>query len=344
MSGGDMVGALFANYLMDDQYATRFAQAYLPKGTEVVFYTKDSGVYGDSFSDPKTRRLVNSYFNSGSEWIKDGASDRTISIGSGHYYFIENVVFPGLESSPGGALIFVPRADLSNAANMATALLVLLVFIILSVIHHVRSRGEEKGWRYWVTIAFIILPVAALSFSALHIQNTGILKLEYTPYTLYNSTLHIDPESGIYDMGYDQRFSVLVDTGDEPINAVKVGIKFDPQAVDIKALDTASSSCSYVIENRIDEKLGEAYLSCVILDSKIGRRSFSVANILATPKHPGNFELSFDNAETAVFAADGIGTDVLRIRPQIIRRRHFNYYRAYFCCFFSHTPESEPLV
>ncbi len=61
----EMIGALFANYLLDDTYASHVTKSYLSPGAAVVFYTKEYGVYGNSFTDKETRALVTSYFNSG---------------------------------------------------------------------------------------------------------------------------------------------------------------------------------------------------------------------------------------------------------------------------------------
>ncbi len=313
MRGGRMIGALTANYLTDDAYARRFRDTYLPGGVEVAFYNKNAGIYGDSFADEATRTRINSYFNSGSEWFQNGSSGKTISFSKDSFYLVENSVFPGLEQSPGGALLFIPRHDISSTTNILLAFLTVCVFVFYMSWQHLRSRGEERGWRYYVLFVAASVPVFILVLVALRLQTTGYLKLERVPYTLYNSTLRFQPEWGIYDIGFEQRFTIVVDTGDEPINAVEVGLVFDPGAVEIKALDVASSTCSYVIENSIDTKEGRAHLSCVIVNSGEENRSLSIVDVVAMPRRTGTFTLSFDSAETKVLANDGLGTNVLRM-------------------------------
>lgn len=316
MRDGRMIGALTANYLTDNAYAVRFRDAYLSRGVEVVFYNKNGGVFGNSFSDKEIRNLISSYFNSSSDWIKNGSSGKTISFKDGSFYLVENFIFPGLEQSPGGALIFIPRMDVSNIANIVTTLFILCVFIFLALRHHFKSKavhGEEHGWRYYALLMFISIPVAALSLFTLHLENLGYLKLERIPYTLYNSTLRLQPEFGVYSMGFEQHFSIVVDTGDEDINAVEIGLLFDPDAIEVKSLDTANSSCSYVIENKIDSAAGKANLSCVILKSNGERGSLPIADVFIVPKRIGAFTLSFDKKDTKVLASDGLGTDVLRM-------------------------------
>jgi hypothetical protein len=316
MQNGEMVGGLFANYLADDAYAARFRDLYLPKGVQVVFYNKKAGVYGQSFSDPDTRRLISSYFNSGSEWIQNGTSEKTVALKNGSFYLIENTVFPGLEQSPGGALIFIPRRDISGILNILTAILTLAIFACFANRYHLSTRGEIRGWQYYGLFVLASVPVFVLALFALHAQNIGYLRLERVPYMLYNSTIRLQPEFGVYDVDFEQRFSIVVDTGDEAINAVQIGVQFDPRAVQIKMLDTANSNCSYVIENTVDPFVGRADLSCVMLKSGGERGSLVVADIVAVPRRPGAFALSFDKEVTKVLANDGLGTDVLRMSQE----------------------------
>ena len=313
-SRGRMVGGLFAIQLIDDAYATHFRDTHLPGGTEVLFYNKEFGIYGGSITESPTRLLIDSYFNSGSTWVKDAASNKTISFADGRFYLVENTVFPGLEESSAGALLLIPRYDISNITHMVTALLTLGIFIFLALWqHYLRPRGEEWGWRYWVLLACVSIPVVILALLALRLQTMGYLKLERIPYTLYNSTLRLQPEFGIYDMDFEQRFSIIADTGDEAINAVQIRLLFDPAAVEVMALEAATSTCAYVIENTVDAVAGRADLSCVLLQSGGERGSLRIADVVVTPKRPGGFTLSFDSTETKVLASDGLGTNVLRL-------------------------------
>ncbi len=314
MQSDRMIGALFANYLTDDIYAARFRDTYLAHGVEVVFYNRNGGVYGSSFSDGEVRKRINSYFNSGSEWIRNGSSGKTISFKDGTFYLVENIIFPGLEESPGGALLFIPRYDISSIANVVTAFVTLLVFVFFALSLHLRARrnGEERGWRYYTLLFSVSIPVLALAFFALHLQSIGYSRLERIPYTLYNSTMRLQPESGVYDLGFEQRFSIIVDTGDEAINAVQVGLIFDPKEIKVKALETATSTCSYAIENIVDTAAGRVKFSCILLKTGGERGSLTVADVVVEPQRTGTFTLAFDSEMTKVLASDGLGTDVLR--------------------------------
>lgn len=313
VQGEHMVGALFASHLVDDAYALTFRDKYLPTDTQVAFYTKEYGIYGTSFSDDSLREVLHSYFNSGSSWITEGDSGQTIVFDDNKTYVVENIVFPGIHEDSAGALIFIPRKDISAAANLITAFFTLITFILLAVRYHLKSRGEQGGWQYVVMVCIFALPVFFLTYVILYTQNIGRLRLERVPYTLYNSTLRMQPEWGIFDLGFEQRFTVMADTGDEPINAIHIGLMFDPQAVEIKRFDTGKSSCSYIVENSIDVENGTANFSCVLLGSETVEHLLSVVDVITHPLRTGTFELSFNPATTKVLANDGIGTDVLRM-------------------------------
>lgn len=308
-----MIGVLFANHLMDDAYATHFRDGFLPDGVEVIFYTKEFGVYGNSFSDLETRKRLNSYFNSGSEWIRNGNSGRTISLSDGTFYLVENIIFPGVEESPGGALLFIPRHDDSGVADIIIAFLTLSSFVCFALRSHLRSRGEECGWRYGALLVLIAIPVFTLVITVLRLEKMGYLELESIPFTLYNSTIRLQPDFGIYDVDFEQRFSIIVDTGDEAINTVQIRLIFDPEMVEVKALETASSTCSFVIENTIDTSLGRADLACVVFKPGGESGSLPIADVVLVPRRTGTFTLSFDTEESMVNASDGLGTNVLRM-------------------------------
>ncbi len=310
----ELGGALFSSYTVNDAYATHIRDAYLPPGSQVVFYTKEFGVSASSFTDPSIKSLVASYFNSGSDWIQKGTTEQTIYFKNNEYYFVKNIVFPGLEQSPGGVLIFLPRQDPTSGFKFVIILLTLGTFLVLALFAHRATKSDERTWRYYILLMAAIIPVAVASFVFISFQNQTFLRLKPVPYNLYNSTLRFQPESGIYSLGFDQTFQVVVDTGDESINAAQFGIRYDPSAIKIVSIDVSSSTCSYVIENTIDKVHGEARMSCVLLNiSDEGRHSLPLADIVTESVRAGTFSLSFDPAETKVLADDGLGTNVLRM-------------------------------
>ncbi len=309
----EMVGALFANYLLDNSYAHFFKDTYLHPGTEIVFYTKEYGIYGSSFSDTSTDQLVRSYFNSGSNWNTSGETDKTVVFENGTTYLVENIVFPGLEKSPGGVLLFIPRVDLSMVTNTIVAIATLLCFLYLVLRHHYRKSTEEYCWRYYVIVIAYSIPLFTLTLCLLYIQNNGRIELKHTPYALYNSTMQLQPDWGIYNIGSEQQFSVVTTVGDEAINAVQFSLTYNPKIVSITNIITEGSACSYIIESTIDKILGEIHFSCAIVGLPPGQKSLTMATIVVRPLTLGTFDITFDNEKTVVLADDGLATNVLRM-------------------------------
>lgn len=308
----EMVGALFANYMLDDQYAIRFKERYLSPDMEIVFYTKQFGVFGSSVTDFKSRAIIDSYFDSGSDWVKNGTSGQTVYFDGSNAYIVANVVFPGLESSPGGALLLIPRKDVSDSGHAILALACLLLFLVLAYTAHRKTRGEERSWRYYCILVCFAALVFLSAIALVKIQDSGRIRLQRIPYALYNSTIKLDPDFGIYNLGAEQHVSVVVDTGDEQINVVQAKLKFDPSLVSVVSIDQGTSSCKYLIEKMIDNKEGTVTLACAIVDTDPLRKSISIADVTLQPLRAGSAAILFDNQETQVLANDGLGTNVLR--------------------------------
>lgn len=304
---GEMIGALFANRLLDDSFASSFSDKHFLPGVEIIFYNRLTGVYGTSIADPNIRPLVVSYFSAGSSWVKDGESGATITFGDGRTYLLENIVFPGLEESPGGALLLIPRLDASEFSNIIMAVLVLCIFFTFAGFAYRRVHGKA----FYVLLVPFSLVVVGIAFLALHARESGRLELLPVSYPLYNSTMHLSPEWGIFSVGAEQEISVIVEAGDEKINAISAEIAYDPEALEITHLHAEESECTHFIESRIEAKEGRVYMSCVVLGATAGKTK-TLGTLHVVPKKPGTFTLSFVGEGTEVLASDGLGTSVLR--------------------------------
>ena len=113
MEESSVAGAVFAGYLINDDYAAKLKSKYFSDGYQVLFYSKNDGVLGDSFSDQPTRNFLSAYFNVGSDWIQNGLSGQIVQV-NGENYYVENYIFPDpekIDGGPGGALIFLPYSS-----------------------------------------------------------------------------------------------------------------------------------------------------------------------------------------------------------------------------------------
>jgi hypothetical protein len=309
--GQTMIGALFANYLMDDAFADRFKSTYMPSGVQVLFYTKEYGVYGNSFTAPDDRKLISTYITPHSDWIQKGKTDSLVKL-NGVTYMIHNQVFPGLEESPGGALIFVPRYDMSVLVLLGVGFVTLLCFVYVAL-HMRRHKNSRYALRYIVLVCVSASSMLLLVQAGLLYFQKNNFDLTRNYVTLYNSTMRIQPDSGVYDMGVTQHMNVVVDAGDEDINAVDFTLTFDPQAIEVDDVTLSTSSCMYVLEQSVNQDEGSVKGSCVLSRNHDSTRSVSVAEVTLTPRARVQTNIVFDDAQTHVYAEDGLGTDVLRL-------------------------------
>jgi hypothetical protein len=309
--GTSTIGALFANYLLDDSYSARFKVLHLFDGVHVAFYTKEFGLYGMSFHNEIEHSVLNSYFNVDSDWIKRGKTGDIIKFDSGIYYRVENIVFPGLEHSPGGVLVFVPYYGYGWGIRAFIVFVTVILFLLLAYHAHRATRKEQRNrYYYWSSISAFLLLIVFI-YTVNHAVFVKYVSLKRIPYILYNSTLRLQPDAGVFDRDFDRPISILVDTGDESINAVSVHISFNPSVVRIEDIDIEHSICSNILEKTIDIANKEIRISCIVTSPGFSGSQGNLADIVAHPLVAGQFGLEFSDT-TQVLANDGLGTNVLR--------------------------------
>lgn len=136
-----MIGALFANYLLDDKYAVSFAEDHLSKnlsGVNVIFYTNYHGAYGSSFADDNLKKDINLYVNSKNSIIKTDKTKEVLLINNKDY-LIKKIPFKGLEDTATGGLIFIPVFSLLEKIIL-TLLIQSISIAIYILIRHLRKR------------------------------------------------------------------------------------------------------------------------------------------------------------------------------------------------------------
>lgn len=138
---GVMLGALFANYLLDDKYAISFAEDHLSKrlnDVNVVFYTNYYGTYGSSFEDKSLKENINLYLKSKNSIINSEKTKELISINDKDY-LVKKIPFKGLEDTSTGGLIFIPVFSLLKKVIL-TLLIQAISIAIYSLIKHLRRK------------------------------------------------------------------------------------------------------------------------------------------------------------------------------------------------------------
>ncbi|MGC9605202.1 MAG: hypothetical protein ABSF56_00345 [Minisyncoccia bacterium] len=312
IDNGRTIGAVFGGYSVDDAYAGAFKSRYLTDGENLIFYSKQDGVVGTTFGDPNTKLLLAAYFNTGSDWVQKGQSDRE-AIVEGRAYFIKNLVFHGLYESPGGMLILYPAGYTVQAAIFSS--IVALIFVLIVFFFHTRGATKKRHAieRIILIICSSIVLVAAFSVDSSLLYNHS-LSIRRPPYTIYNSTLTLDPSFAAWSRSSEQQVAIDVLTGGEAINVAQVDLTYDSARIRVVDIITADSFCAptMFLEKSIDNKRGEVRVTCGLLTPGFSGLNGNVFTLVLQPLKEGEVTLHFSTS-TRILANDELGTDVLRL-------------------------------
>lgn len=303
------VGALFSNALADNQFSQTFAERYLSSNTEVAFYTRQYGIYGSSFEKEEDRSLIGSFIHPNSRFVRVGMDNLGIEFPDGRRYIVRNYVFPGLESSPGGALIFYPIE--SSQTSILILLIPLIIVFVIAVTLHYRSSSERKMRHYSLQLAFNIFVILCVTFIIYFYVEKSFIHIESAPSPLYNSTLRFQQESGVFSSHFPRDLNILLDSGEEAINAIAASITYNPSIIRIEAVNFETSICKNFIKQSIDSVVGTVNIECIIPSPGYKGNSGVIATLQIVPQKDGVAIFRFDK-ESKVLANDGAGTNVLR--------------------------------
>jgi hypothetical protein len=106
----------------------------------------------------------------------------------------------------------------------------------------------------------------------------------------------------------NNQINIVVDSGDQSINAVGVIIDYDPAKAKIRDLDFTQSFCELFIEKIIDTRKGQIRILCG--KPNPGLLGLGIVGSIRLTKIYPNAQFNF-NSETQVLANDGLGTNVL---------------------------------
>lgn len=345
---GDIIGSLMAGSSLDNGYANKFKRQYLKDGTDIMFYTREDGIIGNTFNNKEIVKRMNAYFGIGSELISENLAEmeKEIEI-EGKSYFVNNIIFPGIEESPGGVLVFYRSyhgiQSLFSGAIISLFFLLTVIFLFAYLCNKITfakknicekipfnkqgvckifDSGKEQVCDLFifdkkrVMILFFGFWIVFAATSILFFQNlrSNVIKIEDPAYIIYNSTLKFYPESDILDRFSEKRIGIKILTGGEAINVVGAVVNYDPEAIEILDIIMANSFCysGLIIEKTIDQEKGEANVACGLPNPGFSESDGIVAELLVQPLREGQFSLKFGN-KTRVLANDGLGIDVLRL-------------------------------
>ena len=306
---GVIVGSIVGMKILDDRYAVSLKEKTLPSDAEMIIYSKEKGVIGSSF-DPSLKQILTANFNTGTKWMDWVNKGNTFKIG-GMTYLAKNIRLLGTEETMGSIIVFYPlRHTLVGVGAGFVAVILFIIFFV--ILRFIRKRDLCRSFFFILFICCLFVFGTVFSFS-LFLLNKNVVVVLQTPYTLYNSTVDIEPSFGIFSMEEEHRVTIRVETGGEPINVANIEMSYDPEKIEVNEIITANSFCDpdFFLKKNIDENNGKISIVCGIKFPGFFGTTGIIAELLIQPRGESETSLVF-NEGTRILASDGLGTDVLR--------------------------------
>ena len=316
---GSLVGAVFVGYQIDNAYLTSFRNRVLPRFMHIVAFTKQNGAIATTFVNPKEQNLASYAFSAPSRWTQETIgidAPELISLDGGQY-FAQGVMFPGLQTSPGGIILLFPYSPFFNIL-VFTALFT-IVYSFFAFTYILKSRKQERmrdtmKKHAGYVAGFCIFTLFLAFFANLYYGTGNTPDVPRGSPALYNSTLGLLPDSDIFTDAEPHTITVSLSSGGELIRAAEATLSFNPSAVSVQKVSLANSLCDQKLFSTtvIDNTGGTITISCAAGPGGFQGKNGTLAQLEIMPKHIGQYDLAFDMVRSHVYADDGLGTDVLR--------------------------------
>jgi hypothetical protein len=190
-----------------------------------------------------------------------------------------------------------------------------MFFVVLTFYFHTRllSKNRRLFELSVVGICFAIILSGGFLIDYAFLFTHSLI-MSPPSQVIYNSTMSLNPASGIWDRSFSQIVSINVATGGEVINAADISLTYDPAQLRIDGIDTTESVCSpdMFLEKTIDNKRGNVHVQCLMSAPGFSLRNGAIFKLIVQPLKMGDATLHFATTNQ-VLASDGLGTNVLRL-------------------------------
>lgn len=320
-----VVGGVYAVDYLDDAFARRIRDEQLSTGAEVAFVSRADGIVGSSLNSAESRQLMSALVQDVLVQNRTDSYPSHVRVGD-TYYFLEMTPLLEEDATIGYVLVLVPSLDDSVALFFA-CLIALAFFTIHVGVHELKHRTLGYSHSHGVVIAAVAIAVFIIAFLSISaVLKSSATDLKKPGFAIYNSTMHLVPESGTVRLGTELRVGIEIQTGGEAINVASARVEFDPVRVHIAELNMEHSFCDpyFIIRREIDNDAGVVTVSCGVTGkqgaSALGTQ-LELGELVVVPRVEGPFGLHIAE-DTHVLASDGLGTEVLRSTTD-------GFYRAY---------------
>lgn len=307
---GAHFGSIVAAYIVDDRYVSNFKDRYLPEGAEIAFLMPERSIVGNSFENEAYGRILSFYFNDATVLSDITETVRRVAF-NGDEYFIKYAPIKGIDTSPGGVIVFIPASSSHEAAAVSVAAVLFCIGLFLIFMPHL-FRGRRLVGSIVLFVGIMVIGASVYMYYEDRMRE-GTIKLTEPEFAIYNSTMELDPPVAALNQQFEHRIGVRLFSGGESINAVEVHLSFDPELAQVADIDFSRSFCSQdlIVERSIDNERGVVRIVCGLPTPGFSDWAGIVADIAVQPLREGVLTFTFE-PNTRVFANDGLGTEVLR--------------------------------
>jgi len=315
-----IIGAIFSGQKMDNEYAQYLKENELDKSNEIIFYTEKKGIVASSFENEKMKQPLSSYYNNDTYDLKNQIEViRGINI-LGKQYISKAIKLYNPEGETIGSIIIF------HGYNFSIINLLLSIFnalflsgLLFLYFKHIKNGSMNKKVYLLLIIVALSSCIVIFMINKLVFENKDFPRKELNgkKYTIYNSTISLNPDFDVIYNDTPHTISIEIDSGGEAINAIESILKFDPQKIQIRNVIYTRSICdsNKFIEKEIDNNKGLLSIACIIPSPGFLGYSGLLADVVIEKNKNfpiGEAIIEFDKQKTKILANDGLGTNVLR--------------------------------
>ncbi len=341
-------GAIFSGQKLDTKYAEHIKKELLHKSCELIFYSNKEGLIASTFKDEKVMEKLSSYYNTefyDSENETEEIRGLTVL---GRHYLSKSIKLYDSENKYLGDIIIFHKYNLS-LLNITLSLITTLILLFLFMCYFRCTKKIKLKKTHYLHLllfsAFFFMLIFIINKFFFEKINFPEIEINNDVYTIYNSTISLNPD---FDLIYDGRphtISIQINSGGEAINAIEAVLRYDPKKIQIKNTTYSKSICdkNMFLEKRIDNANGVLSIACMIPSPGFFGSTGTLVDITFEASRDflvGETVIEFDKNKTKILANDGLATNVLRKTNNgyytIINNDKIDNYQDYLVI-YSHT-------
>lgn len=172
-----------------------------------------------------------------------------------------------------------------------------------AILAYRRQSNRTKAF-FWVIVGAVIILITP---AAIRQHQISVLR---------DARMYFSGPTGKVIPGQTFDIEVRLQTKGTPTNAVSAALRFNPAYLEVQAMTTEKSFCTFYLDNAFDNIKGEVNISCGVPNPGFLGDSV-VAHLSLRAKLAGETKITLDPNESRVLANDGRGSDITQDLPSL---------------------------